>query len=47
MVNHILRECNLIGKFLSSDRNSDLSGDSQVLPFAMLAKVLTDHRYMT
>ncbi|KAG5391109.1 hypothetical protein IGI04_032650 [Brassica rapa subsp. trilocularis] len=29
MVNHILRECNLIGKFLASDRDSDLSGDSQ------------------
>ncbi|XP_010458020.1 PREDICTED: serine/threonine-protein phosphatase 6 regulatory subunit 3-like isoform X2 [Camelina sativa] len=29
MVNHILRECNLIGKFLSSDRDSKLSGDSQ------------------
>ncbi|KAL1201932.1 hypothetical protein V5N11_014890 [Cardamine amara subsp. amara] len=29
MVNHILRECNLIGKFLSSDRDSYLSGDSQ------------------
>ncbi|XP_010488242.1 PREDICTED: serine/threonine-protein phosphatase 6 regulatory subunit 3 isoform X1 [Camelina sativa] len=29
MVNHILRECNLIGKFLSSDRDSNLSGDSQ------------------
>ncbi|CAN6890760.1 unnamed protein product [Brassica oleracea] len=29
MVNHILRECNLIGKFLASDKDSDLSGDSQ------------------
>ncbi|KAG2320144.1 hypothetical protein Bca52824_013357 [Brassica carinata] len=29
MVNHILRECNLIGKFLASDRDSDLSVDSQ------------------
>ncbi|XP_013641123.2 serine/threonine-protein phosphatase 6 regulatory subunit 3-like isoform X4 [Brassica napus] len=29
MVNHILRECNMIGKFLASDRDSDLSGDSQ------------------
>ncbi|KFK43115.1 hypothetical protein AALP_AA1G082000, partial [Arabis alpina] len=29
MVNHILRECNLIGRFLSSDRDSSLSGDSQ------------------
>ncbi|CAN8295052.1 unnamed protein product [Cochlearia groenlandica] len=29
MVNHILRECNLIGKFIASDRNSNLSGDSQ------------------
>ncbi|CAH2038613.1 unnamed protein product [Thlaspi arvense] len=29
MVNHILRECNLIGKFLASDRDSDLSGGSQ------------------
>ncbi|KAG2323967.1 hypothetical protein Bca52824_006695 [Brassica carinata] len=29
MVNHILRECNMIGKFLASDRDSDLSSDSQ------------------
>ncbi|CAH8251535.1 unnamed protein product [Arabidopsis lyrata] len=31
MVNHILRDCDLIGKFLSSDRDSNLSvsGDSQ------------------
>ncbi|KAF8116233.1 hypothetical protein N665_0020s0085 [Sinapis alba] len=29
MVNHILRECNMIGKFLASDRDSNLSGDSQ------------------
>ncbi|KAJ0237813.1 SIT4 phosphatase-associated family protein [Hirschfeldia incana] len=29
MVNHILRECNIIGKFLASDRDTDLSSDSQ------------------
>ncbi|CAL9214125.1 unnamed protein product [Arabidopsis halleri] len=29
MVNHILRDCDLIGKFLSSDGDSNLSGDSQ------------------
>ncbi|KAF8110305.1 hypothetical protein N665_0085s0034 [Sinapis alba] len=29
MVNHILRECNLIEKFLASDKDSNLSGDSQ------------------
>ncbi|KAL0723710.1 hypothetical protein Bca4012_038309 [Brassica carinata] len=29
MVNHILRECNMIGKFLASDKDSDLAGDSQ------------------
>ncbi|CAH8386581.1 unnamed protein product [Eruca vesicaria subsp. sativa] len=29
VVNHILRECNLIGKFLASDMDSDLVGDSQ------------------
>ncbi|KAJ4878982.1 SIT4 phosphatase-associated family protein [Raphanus sativus] len=29
MVNHILQECNLIGKFLASDRDCNLSGDSQ------------------
>jgi serine/threonine-protein phosphatase 6 regulatory subunit 3 len=39
MVNHILRDCDLIGKFLLSDRDSNLLGDSQVLPFAMFTKV--------
>ncbi|CAA0177580.1 putative SIT4 phosphatase-associated protein family [Arabidopsis thaliana] len=29
MVNHILRDCDLIGKFLLSDRDSNLLGDSQ------------------
>ncbi|CAN7096878.1 unnamed protein product [Brassica rapa subsp. narinosa] len=29
MVNYIVRECNLIGKFLASDRDSNLSSDSQ------------------
>ncbi|AAF79824.1 T6D22.8 [Arabidopsis thaliana] len=38
MVNHILRDCDLIGKFLLSDRDSNLLGDSQVLPFAMFTK---------
>ena len=28
----------MIGKFLASDRDSDLSGDSQVFPFAMFTK---------
>ncbi|CAN7066150.1 unnamed protein product [Brassica oleracea var. botrytis] len=29
LVNYILRECNLIGKFLASDRDTNLSSDSQ------------------
>ncbi|KAL9305385.1 putative SIT4 phosphatase-associated protein family [Arabidopsis thaliana] len=32
MVNHILRDCDLIGKFLLSDRDSNLLGDSQLPP---------------
>jgi len=30
MVNHILQDCNLISKILSSDKDSALSGDNLV-----------------
>ncbi|CAH8357869.1 unnamed protein product [Eruca vesicaria subsp. sativa] len=40
MVNHILRECNVIGKFLAADRDSDLSGDRQPTVAATGKKIL-------